>query len=634
MTFQNRAGVPMPLGVPSPLIVWSNTVCLRSAEAVLDLVKWANASPAPAVDARMRYYISVTNTGGVAAQSITVWDTLPVGAAYLACSGGTSCGWTGGSPGMVHWTVTDLAPGEGDLLSVTVTTTGAFSCTNYAEADYTNTVPFARPRSFSNGVCLPVLQAKLDVTASVSQVQYAAGQPVTINLTFTNVGDGIHGLCEAQKVTVHDFVDAGSLYQLSNYVRNSQGPPPTAGSYVVPGVGSPYVQLDIGSLVPLDGGRATITVVPPIPSCSGQPTVSTHHITVDYDNVGGVAQPTQNFYFSATIYSAGMSFTLTPSAWVVPQGGVLTYRLDYANTCSDTVSNVTLWDTVPAGVSLSGSLMVFSIGTVRPGVTGSVSFSVTVTGLGPVIGPDLAWLAFTNSVGLAQPRLAALPVSVDVISPHLTLDKSGPATGNTADSVTFTITLHNAVANSDTAYNVTIVDVLPTPLHFVSGTGGPVVSGSTVTWTKTMLGIGDTWVVTVEARAPDSQGDYVVTNTAVANYATPLGSTGIPATSPPVTVRLNASLQFRVYPNPFDPSVAVHGTMKFTGLPAGSKVHIYTLAGATVRHCTDLIQHTIEWNGCNQEGTPVAAGIYLYAVEMPDGKGGTTWKRNKFGVIR
>src|SRR5205814_1577998 len=122
----------------------------------------------------------------------------------------------------------------------------------------------------------------------------------------------------AQKVTVLVYVDAGSQYLVSEYVKNSQGPPPTQGSFNPAG---PYVQLDIGSLVPLDGGRGTITVVPPVPSCAGGPTTSTHTILVNYDNAGGVPQPTQYFYFYVDVNSAGLALTLTPSAWVVRQGG-------------------------------------------------------------------------------------------------------------------------------------------------------------------------------------------------------------------------------------------------------------------------------------------------------------------------
>lgn len=626
MTYQNRAGDPM-----AP-VVWSNTVCLRSADAVLDLVKSANALPLPSVDGRMWYYLTVSNTGGVAAQQITVWDSLPVGATFVACTGGASCGWSGGTPGLVSWSVADRDPGASEQLGVLVLTTGTFSCTNYAEADYTNTVPAARPRVLSNGICLPVLQAKLDVSAFMSKLQYAAGESVTIYLTFTNVGDGIHGVCEAQKVTIKDHVATGSLNPQGYFFKNSQPSVTITGSpQYVPDT---YEQVDLGSLAAGDGGHGVISVVPPIPACSGLPTISTHTIEVSYNNAGSVVQPIQTFYFSTTIYSAGMSFTLTPSAWVVPQGGLLTYRLDYANICSDTVSNVRIWDTVPSGVAFSATLVVFSIGTVPPGTTGSISFTVTVTGTGPLIGPDLAYLSFRNSAGFDQPRMTSLPVTVQVIAPHLTLNKTGPPTANTSDAVTFTLTLRNAVANSDTAYNVTIVDVLPPPLHYAGGTGSPAVSGSTVTWTKTMLGIGDTWVVTVDARAPDSQGDYTVTNSAAANYRTLLGSVGAPAVSPSVTVRLAATLVFRAFPNPFEPGTAHHGTMKFTGLPVGSIVHVYTLAGADVRDLADPIQHTIEWDGRNHDGSLVAAGIYLYAVEIPDGKGGVTWHKNKFGIIR
>ena len=88
-----------------------------------------------------------------------------------------------------------------------------------------------------------------------------------------------------------------------------------------------------------------------------------------------------------------------------------------------------------------------------------------------------------------------------------------------------------------------------------------------------------------------------------------------------------------VYPSPFRPRKAVGGTLKFDGLPDGSKVYIYAVTGREVRALEGVERQRLEWDGRNAEGTPVAAGIYLYLVEVPSG-GGTRRIHGKIGLIR
>jgi hypothetical protein len=89
----------------------------------------------------------------------------------------------------------------------------------------------------------------------------------------------------------------------------------------------------------------------------------------------------------------------------------------------------------------------------------------------------------------------------------------------------------------------------------------------------------------------------------------------------------------RVFPSPFRPKKAVGGTLKFSGLPDGTKVHIYAVTGREVRRLEGVKRHRLEWDGVNAEGRPAAAGIYFYVIEVPDGNGPGLF-HGKIGLIR
>lgn len=80
------------------------------------------------------------------------------------------------------------------------------------------------------------------------------------------------------------------------------------------------------------------------------------------------------------------------------------------------------------------------------------------------------------------------------------------------------------------------------------------------------------------------------------------------------------------YPNPFRP--AGHEAVTFTGLPPGGEVRVYTLDGTLVHTGSaddgpyddgdgDVWRHV--WDGGGDAGQSLAAGVYLYRVEGPDG---------------
>jgi hypothetical protein len=67
------------------------------------------------------------------------------------------------------------------------------------------------------------------------------------------------------------------------------------------------------------------------------------------------------------------------------------------------------------------------------------------------------------------------------------------------------------------------------------------------------------------------------------------------------------------YPNPFKPG---HRFVIFDNLPRNSTLRILDGTGHVVKifHPRDLTGNQAQWDGKNQQGTPVSAGVYLFSV--------------------
>ena len=73
------------------------------------------------------------------------------------------------------------------------------------------------------------------------------------------------------------------------------------------------------------------------------------------------------------------------------------------------------------------------------------------------------------------------------------------------------------------------------------------------------------------------------------------------------------------YPNPFNPST----TISFTVAPRGSvELSVFDLLGRRVRILTEgprsAGQHTVVWDGTDEKGRAVGAGIYVYRIRIAD----------------
>jgi flagellar hook assembly protein FlgD len=90
----------------------------------------------------------------------------------------------------------------------------------------------------------------------------------------------------------------------------------------------------------------------------------------------------------------------------------------------------------------------------------------------------------------------------------------------------------------------------------------------------------------------------------------------------------------QVWPDPFNPKFAVDNVLKIGCVEPGGKVTIYTLSGEKVWTTAQTAfkyesPFTAVWDGKNEQGVPVASGVYFYVIEA----GGKVLQKGKFLVV-
>jgi sugar lactone lactonase YvrE len=98
---------------------------------------------------------------------------------------------------------------------------------------------------------------------------------------------------------------------------------------------------------------------------------------------------------------------------------------------------------------------------------------------------------------------------------------------------------------------------------------------------------------------------YIDTSTPTITFTPTIPNTFTPTATPLGPLRL--------WPNPFDPSTAVRGTVKCADMPEGASLTIYTISGEKVFTAQEK-GFRVEWDGKNEKGSPVVSGIYYYVV--------------------
>lgn len=429
----------------------------------LAIVKTAG-SPTFTVGSSATYTLDVRNTSALATIApVTVTDVLPVGLTYVSAAGtGWSCGHAAG-------TVTCTTPGPvaggaalpGITLTVDVGPTAAPSVTNVATVATTG-----------DGV------PGNDQSSVTTPVGGAAG--IDLALAKSHSGNFVVGSTHAFTLTVQNV---GTL--------------PTTGPITITDVlpGSVALASSSGAGWSCSNVTVTVTCVNAGPLAAGASSTVTLNVNINpgaypgFTNTASVATPGDtdpgNNTASDPVVVETVDLTITKSATSpVTIGAIATYELVVAN-LSALPSNrlITVTDTLPTGLTFvsatgagwtcshaSGRVTCTNPGPVAGGSPASpIVLSVSVT---PAAAPSVtnrAWVRMVSDLVTANDG-ASVTTPVTAPAPDLTITKVAAGPFVVGANAAYTLGVDN-IGSAATTGTITVTDVLPAGLGFVSATG-------------------------------------------------------------------------------------------------------------------------------------------------------------------
>ncbi|HEY2346562.1 MAG TPA: autotransporter domain-containing protein [Xanthomonadaceae bacterium] len=379
----------------------------------------------------LTYSFTVTNTGNVTLNTVTVTDPLMPG-------------FTG--------TCTNIPrqglPGNTCTVTTTYTVTAgdakAGSITNTAHAATTQLPGITTP---SNTVVTPVTAARPALTLAKAQTSYAdndgnshvsAGDVLTYTFTVTNTGN-----VQLNQVTVTDPLMPGFTGTCTNIPRST-----------------------------LPGNTCTLTSTYTVTAADAKAGRIVNQASAATPQLAGVAIPSNQVTTQVFTITMGVQKLLTHNvdgdhSGTVTVGDVLTFSVTATNSGNATLSSVTVGDPLTAPNTTTCT-------NVAPGGT------CVLNGIYTVTSADLRNGAITNTGTASSPLIRASVSSTLVTSvfstPGMTISKvltsnadgDGSGTVTVGDVLTFTVTATNS--GNVALTNVVVTDPLTTPNSFTCKT--------------------------------------------------------------------------------------------------------------------------------------------------------------------
>ena len=502
----------------------------------------------------VHYTVTVTNSGQTAYTGASFTDPLSGvldDASYdndaaAAITTGTGTGtvsyaspnltWTGnlavGASATITFSVTVNNPDTGDKIlasTITSTTPGSNCAAGSGDPPCTATVPVA----------------VLTITNTANVATTTPGSVVRYTATFTNAGQVPYtGITIASNIT--DVLDDAT----PNGDQTA-----TSGTLTLTSTGISWTgSIPVGGTVTVTG---TVTVNNP--DTGNKVMASTLSTTAPGSNCPA-AGTDPRCSVSVTVLTPGLAITNTPTTSAATPGAVVGYTLTITDTGQTPYTGISVAESFAQmlddaayngdAVATTGTLSYTSpvltwTGTLAPGATATVTFSVTVNN--PDTGDKLVIVTATSAApGSACPAGAtATPCrsTVSVLTPALTITQAAsPATAAPGQQVTYTVTVTDS---GQTPYSgATVTDPLSGVIDdaaydndaAVTGTGTVGYASPDLTWTGN-LNPGDTATITftVTVNNPDT-GDTSLASTLTST--TPGSNCGTGSTDPRCAVTI------------------------------------------------------------------------------------------------
>ena len=461
-----------------------STVATPVTRAVdLAVTKAVATGTSAAFGGTVTYEVTVTNlpTSPGDARGFTVTDTLPTGLTLVPGS------FNANGTGVVLNAVGQNLSFTGVPLNIGQAVTFSFNATvsQTAAATLTNTAIVA---AFDNGTVAdvdlvsannqdsetinPTRQIDLVVTKDdgVANGAFATpGQPITYTITVTNTG-----VSDAVNVNVVDTLPPGvvatSITVNGNQVIDNN---PDAGilSFVLPSVPT--------------GVPNAVTVLVTANVGAGVTGAITNSVTI---NGGGVGDPIAGNTATVTTNlqpQVDARITKTGPATAIPGGPAITYTLQVVNDGPSVATNAVVTDTLPAGLTLqsitlggtavnntgTGNNLQFTIPQLLVGAGNAQTYTI-VAGIAASATTALSNTATVTATGDTNPANNTSNAVATTLTPNadLGVTKSvSAANAQPGDQLTYNIVVTNN--GPSVAQGVTLTDVLPPGVTFVSGVG-------------------------------------------------------------------------------------------------------------------------------------------------------------------
>ncbi len=214
---------------------------------------------------------------------------------------------------------------------------------------------------------------------------------------------------------------------------------------------------------------------------------------------------------------ADMQITKTASAPTVNNGEDFTYTLVVKNNGVNDAANVSVSDPLPAGTSFvsadapcveASGTVTCALGTMAPDAVATLHITVTATSIGTKV--NTATVSTTTFDPDSSNDSDSASVTVEPTA-DLKATKVAPATANVGDTITYTIGATNL--GPDDAASVTLSDVLPAGVQFVSADAPCAEASGTVTCSVGGLPSGNSVTRDIQATVLVGAANSTVSNT-------------------------------------------------------------------------------------------------------------------------
>jgi uncharacterized repeat protein (TIGR01451 family) len=478
-------------------------------------------TPDPVVPGNtITYTQTITNNGPDAAANAKMTQTLPAGVTFqsMVAPGGWSCTTPAiGAGGTINCLIASL-PNAGSAsftLVVNVTaTSGSVSETVTASSDnFDNIIG-----NNSATAVTTIDSADLSIAKTTGATSVAPGGTVTYTITIHNAGPST-----ATSVVMTDTLPASLLFQ--SIVA------PAGFNCTTPAIGATGTITCNGATL-TNGANAIFTLTTTIANnAAGSINNSAAVSSATFDPNSGNASGNAPAVAVNNGPSADLSMTKTTQSSGAAPGATITYTLTAHNAGPDAASTVVVTDVLPASLLFQSIVAPAGFNCTTPaiGASGTITcngatlanganatFTLTVRVAANASGSITNGASISsatgdpnggNGSGSAAP-VTVLPPSIDLSLTKTTLSTS-VTTGST---ISYTITVANA--GPSTATNVTMTDVLPAGLQFVSAvpSQGSCSGTTTVTCSLGSILSGANATITLQAQVTSNSGS--ITNSA------------------------------------------------------------------------------------------------------------------------